>query len=154
MRKNSKKNSIPTTNASSSNNARSKRRKSSSDVVIVVDQKSALAVKALGIVLQHMMMPNLGLNDLEKQSFESKKEVLKVLNTLPECKERDDAIASIKDSSTTTNVELSKIIAGNIKERVRNITDVRMTFNIQVTSLMFLFFFFDLFFVTASNHYE
>ncbi len=151
MRK-TKKNSFPT-NASS--NARSKIRKSSSDVVVVIDQKSALAVKALGIVLQHMMMmPNLGLNCLEKQSFESKNGILKILNTLPESKERDDAIASVKNSTTTTNFELSKIIAENIKERVRNITDVRMTFNIQVTSLMFLFFFFDLFFVTASNHYE
>lgn len=151
MRK-TKKNSFPT-NASS--NARSKIRKSSSDVVVVIDQKSALAVKALGIVLQHMMMmPKLGLNCLEKQSFESKNGILKILNTLPESKERDDAIASVKNSTTTTNFELSKIIAENIKERVRNITDVRMTFNIQVTSLTFLFFFFDLFFVTASNHYE
>ena len=150
MRK-TKKNSFPT---NASFNARSKRRKSSSDVVVVIDQKSALAVKALGIVLQHMMMmPNLGLNCLEKQSFESKNGILKILNTLPESKERDDAIASVKNSTTTTNFELSKIIAENIKERVRNITDVRMTFNIQV-SLMFLFYFLIYFFVTASNHYE
>ncbi len=116
--------------------ARSKRRKSSGDAVaVVVDQTSALACKALTIVLQYFMIPNLGwsMNSLEKQSLQGKLDILNFLNTLPDSEEKEDAISSIKDSTLIQNAEKIKFIAGKLKDRVAGISDVFMTFNIHVS---------------------
>ncbi len=132
MTKTAKKKSVP---VEVTNVPRSKRRKSSGDVVVVVDQTSALACKALRIVLQYFMIPNLGwsMNSLEKQSLKGKSEILNFLNTLPDNEEIDDAISLIKDSTLIQNAEKIKLIAGKLKDRVAGISDVFMTFNIHVS---------------------
>ncbi len=131
-----KKSTTPVENSNQSKK-RQKRNHETQEEPPVEDPKSLLACKALAIVLQHSMVPNLGwsMNTLEKRSLKAKQATEKFLENCPDPltkKEKNEVKASMESTDPNKMGEASDIIITKRLEKIDTITDFIVGFNVQV----------------------
>lgn len=141
-----KKNNIsPSENLTRGNNKRQKRSHHQSTTAgspsqdVEAGPTSSLSCKALAIVLQHLMVPDLGwsMASLDKLLVKSKHNTKEFIKTLPTKEKKQVVLDSMDTSDPNKMSEGTETIVANRMTYLVSIPDRFATFNIQVSTFLF-----------------